>query len=229
MTGIDRRTVLLAATTGLGAVLAGCGRTPDPSGPESAASHPASTSQPASASHPRSDAGRMLVVYFSRAGENYWQGGTRNLRVGNTQVLARMITEQTGAQAFRIQEADAYPGSYQATIDRNHREQDDNARPRIAGTLPDVAGHDTILLGCPVWAGKAPMIIRTFLDATDALAGRTIHPFLTYAVGQGSVFADYEQLCPEAVVADGLAIEGDRAAAAQQAVRRWVSAIAGGR
>jgi hypothetical protein len=34
------------------------------------------------------DSDRVLLAYFSRAGENYWYGGRRDLRVGNTEVLA---------------------------------------------------------------------------------------------------------------------------------------------
>ena len=34
-------------------------------------------------------ASRILLAYFSRAGENYYYGGRRDLEVGNTEVLAR--------------------------------------------------------------------------------------------------------------------------------------------
>jgi hypothetical protein len=34
---------------------------------------------------------RVLLVYFSRAGENYYYGGRRDLEVGNTEVLAGII------------------------------------------------------------------------------------------------------------------------------------------
>lgn len=47
------------------------------------------------------------------------------------------------------------------------REQDADARPGIAGNLPDVADHDTVLLGCPVWGSRAPMIISTLLEGLD--------------------------------------------------------------
>ncbi len=33
--------------------------------------------------------GGVLLAYFSRAGENYYNGGRRNLDVGNTDVFAR--------------------------------------------------------------------------------------------------------------------------------------------
>lgn len=55
------------------------------------------------------------------------------------------------------------------------------------------------------------MIIRTYLDGTNALAGKVVAPFLTYAVGEGSVFADYAAYCSDARIQDGLAIRGEEA------------------
>lgn len=41
----------------------------------------------------------MVVVYFSRAGENY---GVGNVRVGNTAKLAEAIAEETDAPLIEI-------------------------------------------------------------------------------------------------------------------------------
>lgn len=42
----------------------------------------------------RQDHGRVLLAYFSRAGENYHYGGRTDLTVGNTEVLAGMIKDR---------------------------------------------------------------------------------------------------------------------------------------
>ena len=75
----------------------------------------------------------MLLAYFSRAGENYYYGGRIDLEVGNTEVVANMIASTITADVYRIEAADPYPESYEATVERNKREQDDEARPAIAG------------------------------------------------------------------------------------------------
>jgi FMN-dependent NADH-azoreductase len=63
--------------------------------------------------------------------------------------------------------------------------------------VPSLDAYDTILLGSPVWNVQAPMIMRTFIESVD-LAGKTIHPFVTYAVsGMGSVRTDYGASCLE--------------------------------
>ena len=60
-------------------------------------------------------------------------------------------------------------------MQRNVREENDNAHPLIANALPDVSGYDTLLLGSPVWNVQTPMITRTFVEGVD-LTGKTIHP-----------------------------------------------------
>ena len=50
----------------------------------------------------------MLLAYFSRAGENYFNGGRRRLTVGNTEVVAGMISRLIGCDVHRIEAADPY-------------------------------------------------------------------------------------------------------------------------
>ena len=52
---------------------------------------------------------RILLAYFSRPGENYYYGGRRDLEVGNTEVLARMIAELIDCDVYRIEATDPYP------------------------------------------------------------------------------------------------------------------------
>jgi flavodoxin len=91
------------------------------------------------------------MAYFSRAGENYFNGGRTVLQVGNTAVVADMISSAVAVDVVRIEAADPYPDSYDVTVERNVREQNAEARPAIAGSLPNVAGYDTVLLGSGIW------------------------------------------------------------------------------
>ena len=72
---------------------------------------------------PDQDGQRVLLAYFSRAGENYYYGGRTNLEVGNTEVLAGMMSTLIPCDMHRIEAADPYPNSYDATVARNVREQ----------------------------------------------------------------------------------------------------------
>ena len=166
--------------------------------------------------------GRILLAYFSRPGENYWNGGRRNLRVGNTEVLARTISARLECDVHRIEAADPYPDSYDETVRRNVREQDADARPAIANPLPSIDGYDTILLASPIWNVRAPMIMTTFTERYD-FSGKTVHPVTTHAMsGLGTTPDDYEESCRDARIGTGLAVRGEEARSAGAAVDAWL-------
>ena len=210
---MNRRTLLqspfvLGAGALLGAQLAGC------SAPAAAPSAPSA-----------SGLSKVLVAYFSRAGENYYYGGRTNLEVGNTEVVAEMISSSVSVDTYRIDAAEPYSASYEATVERNVREQNDDARPAIAGPLPTVETYGTVLLGSPIWNVQPPMIMRTFVENVD-LSGKTIFPFVTYAVsGLGNTIDDYTRLCPQSTIGEGLAVRGEEVRDAQADVQTWLQNI----
>jgi flavodoxin len=166
--------------------------------------------------------GRILLAYFSRPGENYWNGGRRNLEVGNTEVLARAISARLACDVHRIEAADPYPFDYEETVRRNVREQDADARPAIADPLASIDGYGTILLASPIWNVRAPMIMTTFAEDHD-FAGKTVHPVTTHAMsGLGTTPDDYAVSCRGARVGAGLAVRGEEARSAGAAVDAWL-------
>jgi flavodoxin len=118
---------------------------------------------------------RVLVAYFSRPGENYYYGGRINLDVGNTEVLAGMISRLLGCDTYRIEAAEPYSDDYEETVERNVQEQNADARPAIAKALPSIDQYDTVLLGSPIWNVRAPMIISTFSESLDFTARPSSH------------------------------------------------------
>jgi flavodoxin len=169
---------------------------------------------------------RALLAYFSRPGENYHDGGRRNLEVGNTEVVARLIADRLAADTYRVEAAEPHPFSYDDTVERNRREQQQDARPALSTPPPPVEGYDVVLLGSPVWNVGAPMIMHTLLAQWD-LRGRTILPFVTYAVsGMGRVAEEYATLVPAATIGEGLAVRGEDAAQARDEVSTWSDASA---
>jgi flavodoxin len=166
--------------------------------------------------------GGILLAYFSRPGENYWNGGRRNLEVGNTEVLARAISGRLDCDVHRIEAADPYPADYDETVQRNVQEQDTDARPAIAKPLASIDAYDTILLASPIWNVRAPMIMTTFAERYD-FAGKTVHPITTYAMsGLGTTPEDYARDCEGARIATGLAVRGEQARSAGADVDAWL-------
>ena len=149
----------------------------------------------------------VLVVYFSRTGEQYTVGV---IDEGNTAIVAKMIAEKTGADTFEIlPETDYYPYTYAELTDVAKKEQNENARPVIKDTLPDMSQYDTVFIGAPVWWGDWPMIMYTFFESAD-LSGKNLIPFSTH---EGSGLSGFDKKLSSAVsdanVLTGLAIRGN--------------------
>jgi flavodoxin len=168
---------------------------------------------------------RILLAYYSRAGENYYYGGRRTLEVGNTEVLAGMIRQLIVCDVYRIEAADPYSDDYDATVDRNVREQNDNARPGIATPRTSIGDYDTVLVGSPIWNNQAPMTMSTFVESLD-FGGKTLYPFVTYAVsGLGSTERDYAASAPRATIGEGLAVRGEEVQSGQAQAEEWLRRI----
>lgn len=116
---------------------------------EPAASTPGNGEPTMESSTEQAAPSRTLLLWFSRDGENYWEGGRRDLEVGNTERLARLIAERVEVQEYEVVPADPSPEPYDPTVERDVREQNADARPAIAGELPDAQAFDTVLIGSP--------------------------------------------------------------------------------
>ena len=119
-----------------------------------------------------------IVIYFSRADENYSVG---TVEKGNTQVLAEIIASKTGSSLFHVERAASYPKDYNSCIKEAQNEQKKNARPELKMTMSqkDFDRYDTVYLGSPVWWGDLPMAMYTFIESLD-WTGKTVYLFGTH-------------------------------------------------
>ena len=188
---------------------------------------PAQEEQESTVSENNGTGSSVLVVYFSRTGEQY---GVGVIDEGNTAIVANMIIDATGADAFEILPADDYyPMTYDELTDIAKQEQNENARPAYAGEVPDLSQYSTIFIGAPVWWGDWPMICYTFFENED-LSGKTLYPFSTHA---GSGLSGFDKklssAVPDSTVGEGLAITGTDCQNDREGVRskveEWLSGI----
>ena len=178
------------------------------------------TDAPAKKDETKAGGKRALVVYFSRADENYNVG---YIEKGNTRILAEMIAEATGADTFEIKPAKPYPKEYTPATEIAKKEKNENARPEIVGTMPDVSGYDVIFLGYPIWWSDLPMPCYTFFDKVK-LEGKTIAPFCTHE-GSGLSGTDrYIADATKANVTEALEMKGTTAQKNQGEAKKEVMA-----
>ncbi|WP_316859582.1 flavodoxin [uncultured Cohaesibacter sp.] len=164
------------------------------------------------------DQSKILVTYYSRT--------------GNTRAVAEQVRKLTGADIFELKTTHSYPAEYRATTDQAKREQQENFRPTLTGTVSNMADYDVIFVGYPNWWATMPMAFFTFLESYD-FAGKTIVPFCTHEGSRlGRSVEDLETLCPDATILSGLALRGasdgrivTTSADAQNAVSDWIAEL----
>ena len=172
-----------------------------------------------------SPTGKVLVAFYSRADENYGDAGTEWLEVGHTKVMAGYIAEALGADTYEIVPAEAYPEGYDDCCDVAAQEQRDGARPAIADELPGVAPYDVVFIGCPIWWGNEPMIVRTFIEGVN-LASKTIVPFTTHGgSGLGAVPGNLQAALPDSTFLEAHAVAGTAVDGARDEVVAWATGL----
>ncbi len=161
---------------------------------------------------------RILVAYLSRAGENYNVGVTREgsasaayagyVKKGNTAMMAAAIAELTGGDLFEIITVTPYPEDYASMLRVAQEEIDTDARPALASHVENMADYDVIFIGYPIWHGRMPQAIYSFIEEYD-LTGKTVIPFNTHeGSGQSGTQRAIENALPCSTVLQGLAIQG---------------------
>lgn len=164
-----------------------------------------------------------LIIYFSRADENYFSGTIKNIEKGNTEVLAEFIHDLTGAELFKVVPKKSYPINYHETTAMAKKEFEDNVRPEIEKTLDDVSSYDVIYIGFPNWWGTLPMPMWTQLEQLD-FSEKTIKPFVTHEGSSfGNSLKDLERLCKGADIKKGLSIVGSNVYDSKDTVELWIN------
>lgn len=163
-----------------------------------------------------------LIVFYSRADENYVSGMLKQLDIGNTEVAAGIIRELTDGELFKLEQVQAYSKDYNKCIAEAQADQKRNARPELKRYPDTIEGYDTIYLGFPNYWGTMPMAVFTFLEHFD-FDGKIIRPFCTHeGSGMGSSVNDIKRLCPGAKVEEGLAIRGSSVKNSKKDIENWI-------
>ena len=163
-----------------------------------------------------------LVAFYSRADENYFGGSMQYIKVGNTEKVAKMISEITGADMYKIEQKVPYAADYNTCIAEAKKDLQAKTRPELVNMIDSIDQYDEIYLGYPNYWGTMPMAVYTFLEAFD-FSGKKIHPFCTHeGSGLSSTENDIKRTAKGAEVTKGLAINGSSVDGARSKVEGWL-------
>ena len=164
---------------------------------------------------------KNLVIYYSRKGQNYYNGSIRNLEKGNTEIVSEFIADAVGADLFEVETVKAYDEDYMVCIEEAKAELKANARPELKNYLESVADYDNIVIAGPCWWGTYPCAIFTQIEKLD-FTGKNVFPVMTHeGSGQANSARDLKKYCKGAKVGAGLAIHGAEARASEKTVKNW--------
>ena len=168
------------------------------------------------------DNGKVLIVYFSHAGDNY---GVGNIKIGNTKLVADEIQRITGGDEFEIVAEKNYDMPYDDLTVLAKKEAERGEKPAFKGELKNLDQYSTIFIGGPIWWGTYPRVMFTFFDKYD-LNHKTIIPFSTHeGSGLGSIVSDLKSLYPNATFKKAFDIYGHETRQDLSKVDKWLKGL----
>ena len=164
---------------------------------------------------------KNLIIYYSRKGENYWNGSIRSIPKGNTEIVAEFIQKAVGGDLFEIETVRQYSTDYMTCTREAQDELHANARPELKKYLDSIDEYDNVFVCGPCWWGTFPMAVFTQLEKLD-WAGKHVMAVMTHeGSGLGSCERDLKKTCAGATFGKGLAIHGADAANSESSVAVW--------
>ena len=128
---------------------------------------------------------KILVAYFSAGGV--------------TRAAAEALAAAAKADLFEIKPETPYTAADLDWTNKQSRStlemQDVNCRPALAANELNMAEYDAAFIGFPIWWGREPSIIDSFIEAHD-FAGKCVIPFCTSGGGGFANRVQMEKLLP---------------------------------
>ena len=160
---------------------------------------------------------KSLVIYFSRADENYAVGYVDK---GNTEYIAEYVKDIVGADLFKVEPLIPYSKEYSECIEE--------AKQRVGNVLSkikinDISEYEVIYIMTPVYWGSFAPEIKTAIKDLD-FTGKTIRIVTTHeGSGLANVVEDIKKICTGAnVLNDSIAIKGTDCRSARGKIEGWI-------
>ena len=164
---------------------------------------------------------KSLVIYFSRADENYFGGSMKYVDKGNTEVIAEYIKEIANADLFKVEPLEPYSASYAQCLEESKERTKTHNAP-IKEHVPDISSYEVLYVGSPVYWGGMPEELFTALKDLD-FTGKIIKPFVTHeGSGISNIPTQLKNLCQGATVVNPIAIVGSEVNSARDEIEDWL-------
>lgn len=160
-------------------------------------------------------ANKILMLYFSRAGQNWISSSVRYTAVGNTEILAALCRKYLNnkVDCFKVNPLNPYPSSYRLCNERVKYEAETQAYvpfQLLNLTRKKFDSYSTVILCYPIYCSLMPSPLLDLLKYYD-LKDKTVIPFVTYEKsGYGDSLTQLRHNFPNATLVYGKCIEGSK-------------------
>ena len=162
-----------------------------------------------------------LIIYYSRKGQNYVNGSIKELKKGNTEIVAEFIQKAVGGDLFEIEPVREYSKDYMTCTEEAQEELRTKARPELKAYLDNISEYDNVFVCGPCWWGTFPMAMLTQLEKLD-FTGKKVFAVMTHeGSGLGGSERTLKASCNGAMIGKGLAVHGADAAKSEATVAAW--------
>lgn len=161
---------------------------------------------------------KSLIIYFSRADENYAVG---YIDKGHTEIIAEYVQEFTNADIFKIEPKVPYAKDYITCIEE--------AKQRIGNApikeeIKDISSYEVIYIMSPIYWGTYAPEVETAIKNLD-FKNKIIRIISTHeGSGLANMVNDIKKICTGAnVLDDAIAIKGSEAKNSKQVIKNWIN------
>ena len=160
---------------------------------------------------------KSLVIYFSRADENYAVG---YINKGNTEYIAEYVRDIVNADLFKVEPLIPYSKDYNICI-QEAKQRVGNAP--VKEIIQDISQYEVIYIMTPIYWGTYTPEMETALKEID-FTGKIIRIVTTHeGSGLANVPSDVKRICKGAyVLDDAIAIRGADCKNAKARIEQWI-------
>ena len=160
---------------------------------------------------------KSLIIYFSRADENYAVG---YIDKGNTEIVAEYVRDLTGADMFKVEPLVPYAKDY-ATCIEEAKQRIGNAP--IKEEIKDISQYEVIYIMSPIYWGTYAPELETAIKSLD-FTGKIVRIISTHeGSGLANMVNDIKKICRGAnVLDDAIAIKGSQAKNSKSIIENWI-------
>ncbi|MCM1273273.1 MAG: flavodoxin, partial [Clostridium sp.] len=92
---------------------------------------------------------KEIILYYSRADENYFGGSLKYIDKGNTEVVAEKAAAMTGADVFKVEPVKPYSADYNTCIEQAKKDMQGDVRPAVAAMPENMSQYDLVTVMYP--------------------------------------------------------------------------------